>query len=101
VGQLHEELSRGRCQVRGRIPRTRLGQWPNAVGVIEQGVGHAVYRAEQFAVDVELALFPRVVANPNRRRVPPALQVPQLQLAEVPLTADAEHDLQVAALLER
>ena len=57
-------------------------------------------RAEQLSVDVELALAPRAVADPHRGGLAPARQVRQLPLGQVPLAADAEHDLQVAGLLE-
>src|SRR6266540_1779847 len=43
---------------------------------------------EQLAVHVELALVPGAVADPHRPAVPPASQVPQLPLGEVPLSAD-------------
>ena len=59
-----------------------------------------MHRAEQLAVDVELALPPRAVADADRRRPPPAGQVRQLALGQVALAADAEHDLQVAVLVE-
>ena len=64
-------------------------------------VGEAVHGAEQFAVDVELALVPGTVADPNGGGVSPALQVRQLPLGQIPFAADAEHDLQVAAPVER
>src|SRR6266540_3378099 len=55
---------------------------------------------EQLAVHVELALVPGAVADPHRPAVPPASQVPQLPLGEVPLSADPEHDLEVEPALE-
>ena len=57
-----------------------------------------MHGAEQLAVDVELALAPGAVADPHRGGLPPALEVGQLALGQVPLTTDAEHDLQVAVL---
>ena len=56
---------------------------------------------EQLAVDVELTLAPRAVAHAHRRRSSPARQVRQLALGQVALAADAEHDLQVAVVVER
>ena len=59
-----------------------------------------MHRAEQLSVDVELPLAPGTVADPHRGGLPPARQVRQLPLGQVVLAADAEHDLQVAGLLE-
>ncbi len=58
-------------------------------------------RAEQLSVDVELALAPRIVADPHRRGLPPPRQVGKLAFGQVPLAADSEHDLQVVGLRER
>ena len=80
---------------RGGHPICRGGRWPNPSGGVEQVVGEAVDGAEQFAVDVELALVPGTVADPNGCRVSPALQVRQLPLGQIPFAADAKHDLQV------
>ncbi len=74
---------------------------PTRREAVEEVVGEAVDGAEQFAVDVELALAPGAVADPNRGGVSPARQVGQLPLGQVPFAADAEHDLQVAAPVER
>ena len=96
------KLSCGWRQIGGRTPLVRGGHWPDRPGgVVEQVVGEAVNGAEQFAVDVKLALVPGAVADPNRGRVSPALQVRQLPLGQVPFAADAKHDLQVAAPVER
>ena len=79
VGEVDEE----RRVARARVPVELLGE--------------PVRRVEQLAVDVELALVPRAVADPHRRAVAPARQVRELALGEVVLAADAEHDLQVGA----
>ena len=72
-----------------------------ASGLVEEAVRQSVHRAEHFAVDVELALAPGVVADPHRSGMPPAGQVRQRPLGQIPLAADAEHDLQIAAVIER
>ena len=59
-----------------------------------------MHGAEQFSIDVELALAPGTVADPHGDGLPPARQVGQLPLGQVALAADSEHDLQVAVLLE-
>ena len=64
-------------------------------------VGEAVHGAEQFAVDVQLTLIPGAIADPNGHRVSPALQVRQFALGQVPFAADAKHDLEVPAVVER
>src|SRR5205085_4871736 len=46
------------------------------------------------AVDVELRLVPRAVADADRARVAPAAQVRERALGQVVLAADAVHDLQ-------
>jgi len=56
--------------------------------------------AEQLTIHVELPLEPRAVADPDRAAAPPARQMRQLPLGQVPLAADAEHDLQVRAALQ-
>jgi hypothetical protein len=56
--------------------------------------------AEQLAVDVELPLPPRAVADPDRAAVPPPGQVRQFPFGQVPLATDAEHDLQVRPVLQ-
>ena len=56
-------------------------------------VGQPVGGVEQLAVDVELALVPRAVADAHRCAVAPAGQVRELALGQVVLAADAEHDL--------
>ena len=102
VGQLDEEPSGGWCQIGWRTPLVRGGHRPDpSGGVVEEVVREAVHGAEQFAVDVELALVPGAVADPNGGGVSPALQVRQLPLGQVPFATDAEHDLQVAAPVER
>ena len=63
-------------------------------------VGQPGGRVEQLAVDVELALVPRTVADPHGTAVPPSGEMRQLALGQVVLAADAEHDLQVAASLD-
>ena len=55
-----------------------------------------VQRVEQLAVDVELDLVPRAVADAHGRRVAPAAQVLQRALGQVVLAADPVHDLQRA-----
>jgi hypothetical protein len=55
--------------------------------------------AEQLTVHVELPLEPCAVADPDRPAAPPARQMWQLPLGQVPLAANAEHDLQVRAAL--
>src|SRR6266511_2586244 len=60
----------------------------------------ALGRAEQLAVDVELALVPGAVADPHRPAAAPAPQVGQLPLGEVALAADPEHDLEVGPTVE-
>ena len=64
-------------------------------------VREAIHGAEQFAVDVQLALLPGIVADPNGGRLSPALQLRQFPLGQVPFAADAKHDLQVVAPVER
>jgi hypothetical protein len=87
---------------RGRTPPVRRGHWPNpSGGVVEQVVREAVNGAEQFAVDVKLALVPGTVADPSGGRVSPALQVRQLPLGQVPFAPDTEHDRQLAASVKR
>ena len=54
----------------------------------------AVQQVEELAVDVELLLRPRAVADAHGARVAPAAQVRQRALGEVVLAADPEHDLQ-------
>jgi len=56
--------------------------------------------AEQLAVDVKLPPPPRAVADPDRAAVPPPGQVRQFPFGQVPLAADAEHDLQVRSVLQ-
>src|SRR6266540_5428517 len=56
--------------------------------------------AEQLTVDVELALEPRAVADPDRAAAPPAGQMRQLPLGQVMLAADPEPDLQARAALQ-
>jgi len=54
--------------------------------VVEVELGDEPVRdAEQLTVDVDLALVPRAVARPHRPAVPPACQVPELALGEIPM----------------
>ena len=78
IGHPHEEIAGGR---------------------VEHGdlVAQPAGRRHHLAVHVDLALGPRPVAHPDRRAVPPAGQVGQLPLGQVPLAAHPEHDLQVSA----
>ena len=84
-------------------PRGGVGQARRGTSCVARARGRSNWsesrctRVEQLAVDVELALAPRAVADPHRRAVAPARQVGQLPLGEVVLAADAEHDLQVVA----
>ena len=57
-------------------------------------------RREQLAVDIDLALVPGPVADPDRGAAPPAGQVGKHPLGQVPFTAHAEHDLQVGAAVQ-
>ena len=50
---------------------------------------------------IELPLEPRAVPDPYGRGPSPARQMRELTLGQVSLAADAEHDLQVAAVVER
>ena len=101
VGQLDEKPSGGRGHLERSVPSVRSGRGPcPARPVVEESVGQSMHGAEQLAVDVELALAPGPVADPNGNGLPPARQVGQLPLGQVVLAADAEHDLQVAVLLE-
>ena len=70
------------------------------IGIVEEVVGETVGGTEQLAIDVKLTLAPGAVADTHRHGVSPALQVTEFSLGQVPFTADAEHDLQVAAPLE-
>ncbi len=56
-----------------------------------------VDRVDQLAVDVELALVGRAVADPHRRRVAIARQVRELLLGQLRAPVDPVHDLQRAA----
>ena len=57
-----------------------------------------VERVEQLAVDVELPLTPRSVADPDGRGIAPAPQVGELTLGQVVLAPDAVHDLERVGL---
>ena len=101
VGHLDEELSGGRREVRRLVPLVGRGERPHAaLDRIEDAVGQPMHGAQQLSVDVELALAPGPVADPNGCRPAPALQVGQLPFGQVPLAADPEHDLEVTGLLE-
>jgi hypothetical protein len=52
-----------------------------------------VDRDQQLAVDVELGLVPGAVADANGAGAPPTGQVRQRSFGQVPLTANAVHDL--------
>ena len=78
----------------GEVGEEATGDRPEPVELVGEPVGGV----EQLAVHVELALVPRTVADAHRRAGAPAGQVRELALAEVVLTADAEHDLEVGAL---
>ena len=82
VGERHEEPQRRLVDA-----LEVLGQLPGSV--------------EQLAVHVELALAPRPVADAHGSAVTPAGEVRKVPLGEVTLTADAEHDRQVDALVHR
>ena len=56
-----------------------------------------VDRVHELAVDVELELPGRGVADPHRRRAPVAVQVAQLPLGQLGAPVDAVHDLQRAS----
>ena len=71
-------------------PLRRLTQAVNLIRQAQRGV-------EELAVDVELALVPRAVADPYWPAVAPAAEVGQLAFGEVTFAADAEHDLEVEA----
>ena len=60
-------------------------------------VGQTGGGVEQLAIDVELALVPCAVADPDGLAASPAGQMRELPLGEVVLATDAEHDLEVAA----
>ena len=82
--------------------RRRPGSARNVLGVGVapfDHVGQPGGRAEQLAVDVELALVPGAVADADRLAVPPPGEVRELALGEVVLAPDAEHDLEIAAPL--
>ena len=98
VGQLDEER-RVAGPARAARPLAGGGDGPTACAS-SKSLSESRRRAEQLSVDVELALAPGVVADPHRGGLAPARQVGQLPLGQVPLAADAEHDLQVAGLLD-
>ncbi len=56
-------------------------------------------RAEEFTVDIELALFPGTVAHSHWSASTPTSQVAERTLAQVMLTANAEHNLKSSAPL--
>ncbi len=60
-----------------------------------QLVAQPARRAQQLAVDVELALIPGAVPDAHGPAPAPAGQVAQRPLREVVLAADSEHDLEV------
>src|SRR5882724_11173713 len=59
-----------------------------------------LHRAQQLAIDVELALVPGAVPDPHRTAVTPAAEVRQLALRQVALSAHPEHDLEVPLVPE-
>ena len=61
----------------------------------------SVRGAEQLAIDVDLALVPRVVTDPDWAGVAPATQMRQLPFGQVLLAADTEHDLQLSTGVHR
>ena len=73
-----------------------------ACGLVElpKLVAKEANRAEEFSINVELALLPGAVADAYRLAGPPSSQVAERALAEIMLTADSEHDLQSSVLLE-
>jgi hypothetical protein len=101
VGEVDEERSGARGQGRrcGRVVGDRR-RWDRPLDRIEELIGESAHCTEQLAVDVDLTLAPGVVADPHGGGPPPARQVRQFPLGQVPLAADAEHDLQVAGPLE-
>src|SRR5206468_12637173 len=74
------------------FPYTTLFRSARVVGV--ELIEKPVRGAEQLAVDVDLALIPRAIADPDWPGVAPATQMRQLPLGQVLLAADTEHDLQ-------
>ena len=85
------------CQRAAAVSARSARNWRVVGAEAVELVREAVRGVEQLAVDVELALVPRAVADAHRRAVAPPGEVRQLALGEVALAADAEHDLQVGA----
>lgn len=85
--------------VRGGVDR---GDEEAAGAVVDGGqlVTQGVGSVDHGAVDVELPLVPRPVADPYRPAVAPPRQVGELGLGQVAPTIHGEHDLQVDAALQ-
>ena len=73
----------------------RAFQRPGALVEFQLGHARLMKRVDQFAVDVELQLGVRGVADPNRLRAFVAGQPAGLPFQQAPLAHDAVHDLHV------
>ncbi len=68
---------------------------PRVVGGCQTLTPRLVERVDDLAVDVELALVGRAVADADRLRALVAGEPGKLELGESPLARDAVHDLEV------
>ena len=70
-------------------------QAPGGIGGLETLAARLVQRVDDLAVDVELALVRRAVADADRLRALVAAEPGKLELREPALAGDAVHDLEV------
>ena len=88
-----------RLPVRGGLLDLRDDDRPQLLGHLLAGAGVQVDRIQQRAPDVVLLLVVGAVADPHRAGVVVPGQVVEGALLQVPLAADAVHDLQVVRVV--
>ena len=86
-----------RCSMAASTNPARPSQTGRTIAAACALVELGVDRVEEHAPHVVLVLVPGAVADPHRTRSPVAGQVVEGPLGQVPLTADAVHDLELEA----